>query len=78
MNGGMGIRVGAFASLLVAALALAADTMVVEDWSEAPVGHQGVPPGWAKQGWGHPAYDFTVGEADGPTSKVPLLSRSHS
>ena len=65
MNGGMGIWVGAFASLLVAALALAADTMVVEDWSEAPVGHQGVPPGWAKQGWGHPAYDFTVGEADG-------------
>jgi hypothetical protein len=61
----MSIRVGALASLLVAAPALAADTTVVEDWSEAPVGHQGVPPGWAKQGWGHPAYDFTVAEADG-------------
>jgi hypothetical protein len=65
VKGGIGIRVGALASLLVAASALAADTVVVEDWSEAPVGHQGVPPGWAKQGWGHPAYDFTVAEADG-------------
>jgi hypothetical protein len=65
VKGGLGIRVGALASLLVTALALAADAVVVEDWSNAPVGHQGVPPGWAKQGWGHPAYDFTVVEADG-------------
>jgi hypothetical protein len=61
----MVLWVGALAGILVAALALAADTVVLEDWSEAPVGHQGVPPGWAKQGWGHPAYDFRVAEADG-------------
>jgi hypothetical protein len=52
-------------SALVAALASAADEVVVEDWSAAPVGHRGIPPEWAKQGWGDPAYDFTVVEADG-------------
>jgi hypothetical protein len=61
----MGIRVGALASVLVAALSFAADTVSIEDWSGAPVGHRGVPPGWAKQGWGHPAYDFTVVDVDG-------------
>jgi hypothetical protein len=65
VKAGTGIRVGALAGILVAALALAADVVIVEDWSEAPVGHRGVPPGWAKQGWGSPAYDFTVVEADG-------------
>jgi Protein of unknown function (DUF3047) len=62
---GMGVRVLTLAGVLVAALALAADVVVLEDWSGAPLGHQGIPPGWAKQGWGHPAYDFTVAEADG-------------
>ena len=66
MRHGLGIRIGALAGLLlVAALALAADVVVVEDWSAAPLGHVGVPPGWAKQGWGSPAYDFTVVEQDG-------------
>lgn len=61
----MGIRVGTLASVLVAALALAADVVVVEDWSAAPVGHKGIPPGWEKQAWGNPTYDFTVVERDG-------------
>jgi hypothetical protein len=55
-----------FAGMLAAAVALAADAVVVlEDWSAAPVGHKGIPPDWAKQGWGNPAYDFTVVEQDG-------------
>jgi hypothetical protein len=61
----MRIRIGALASALVAALAFAADTVSIEDWSGAPVGHRGVPPGWAKQSWGHPAYDFTIVDVDG-------------
>jgi hypothetical protein len=65
MRGWSSIRIVAFASALVAAAALAADIVVIEDWSAAPVGHKGVPPDWAKQGWGHPAYDFTVVEQDG-------------
>jgi hypothetical protein len=65
MRGWSSIRIVAFASALVAAAALAADIVVIEDWSAAPVGHKGVPPHWAKQGWGHPAYDFTVVEQDG-------------
>ena len=59
------IRIVTAASALVATLVLAADDVVIEDWSAAPVGHKGVPPEWAKQGWGNPAYDFTVVEADG-------------
>jgi hypothetical protein len=53
---------GAFV-LGLAVLAWAADTFVVEDWSSAPVGHKGIPPGWEKQRWGSPAYDFTVVQA---------------
>jgi Protein of unknown function (DUF3047) len=33
---------------------------VVEDWSRIEVGTRGVPPGWQKQNWGSPKYDFTV------------------
>jgi hypothetical protein len=66
MRGGLGIRIVAFSCMLAATVALAADVAVVlEDWSAAPVGHKGVPPDWAKQGWGNPAYDFTVVEQDG-------------
>jgi hypothetical protein len=65
MGGRSSARILAFVGALVAAAAMAADVVVIEDWSAAPVGHKGVPPDWAKQGWGHPAYDFTVIEQDG-------------
>jgi hypothetical protein len=65
MQGTRGIRRATLASVLVAAVALAVDVVVVEDWSGAPVGHKGIPPGWAKQSWGQPAYDFTVVEEGG-------------
>jgi hypothetical protein len=64
MRRGVSIRGGVLAGILVATLALAAD-VVIEDWSVAPVGHKGIPPGWEKQAWGNPTYDFTVVELDG-------------
>jgi hypothetical protein len=60
--------VARFALLLVlgvAALAWAADVVVVEDWASVPVGTKGIPPGWQKQRWGSPTYDFAVVEQEG-------------
>jgi len=59
------------------ALAWAADTFLVEDWSGAPVGHRGIPPGWQKQRWGSPVYDFVV-EQDGERKVLHLRSRGDS
>jgi hypothetical protein len=47
------------------ALAGAADGVLVEDWSAYPVGTRGRPPGWQRQSWGSPAYDFVIVEDDG-------------
>ena len=77
MKGGLGIRGLMLAGLLVSAVALAADVVVIEDWSAAPIGHKGVPPGWQKQNWGRPTYDFTVVEEDGQRA-VHLKSTSDS
>ena len=33
-------------------------SLVVEDWSEQPTGHVGIPVGWHGQSWGRPKYDF--------------------
>jgi hypothetical protein len=51
--------------LLCATVGWAADQVVVEDWSQAPVGAKGIPPGWKGQNWGSPKYDFTVVQDDG-------------
>jgi hypothetical protein len=51
--------------LLMATVAWAAEQVVIEDWSKAPVGTKGIPPGWQGQKWGSPAYDLTVVENDG-------------
>jgi hypothetical protein len=42
--------------------AAGADGRAVEDWRQAPVGHQGIPPGWKpyETPGGHPRYDFTI------------------
>jgi hypothetical protein len=45
--------------------AWAADQVVVEDWSQAPVGTKGISPGWKGQNWGSPKYDFVVVQDDG-------------
>jgi hypothetical protein len=55
----------AVAVLGLAALAAAADVFVVEDWSKVPIGTKGIPPGWEKQRWGSPSYDFTVEDNQG-------------
>jgi hypothetical protein len=49
----------------VAALAWAQNSFVVEDWASVPVGTRGIPPGWQKQRWGSPNYDFAVVEQEG-------------
>lgn len=48
------------AALLLAAAAVAADRVVIEDWALARVGARGIPPGWKGQNWGSPAYDLAV------------------
>lgn len=56
------------AALLSPGRAWGADSrMPIEDWGAAPVGSQGVPPGWRKHETpgGHPAYDLTVVEDAG-------------
>jgi hypothetical protein len=58
------VLVLALVLLLVAAAAWAADVLI-EDWSKAPVGTKGIPPGWEGQKWGSPAYDFQVVEQEG-------------
>ena len=50
---------------------------VVEDWSKAPVGHKGVPPGWRTQNWGSPKYDFEVVN-DGSARVLRMLSEGDS
>lgn len=51
-------------TLVMAATAGAADQVVVEDWKDK-LGATGIPPGWQKQNWGSPKYDFKVEESDG-------------
>ena len=60
---------------LVAAMAWAADQVVVEDWSRVPVGTRGLPPDWKAQNWGSPTYDFTVVE-DGGQKVVHMVSKN--
>ena len=55
------LLIGLLGTLALALVAAArANPVVVEDWSEAEVGGRGVPPGWQKQNWGNPKYDFTI------------------
>ena len=66
----------------VAALVLAAAegrapaqsaSVVVEDWSQHPVGKKGVPDGWKPQNWGSPKYDFEI-VADGSRKVLHMKS----
>jgi hypothetical protein len=60
--------------LAVAAVAGAADQVVVEDWSAQKVGAKGIPAGWKGQNWGSPTYDMTVVE-DGGRKVLRMVSR---
>jgi len=51
--------------LLVAATALAAASVLIEDWSKNPVGANGIPDGWKGQNWGSPSYNFVIVEDEG-------------
>jgi hypothetical protein len=52
----------------------------VEDWTQAPLGARGVPPGWEKYETprGHPAYDFTVVEDGGRRALALRSADDHS
>jgi hypothetical protein len=63
--------------LLGAALAAAATPVVVEDWSKVEAGTRGIPPGWEKQNWGSPKYEFEV-VSDGATRVLHLKSEDES
>ena len=64
----------AVALVLFATLAVAADQVVIEDWSQAPIGHTGIPPGWKGQQWGSPAYEIKIVE-DGGKKVLHLRSK---
>jgi hypothetical protein len=51
--------------LALAATAWAQGQVVVEDWTQHPVGGKAVPTGWKGQNWGSPKYDFTIVNDDG-------------
>lgn len=64
--------------LIGAAVATAAATLVVvDDWSKVEAGTRGIPPGWEKQNWGSPRYDFEVVN-DGTTRVLHLKSEDDS
>ena len=58
----------------------AGPSVLVEDWSAAPVGSRGVPPGWRRYETpgGHPAYDFTVVEDEGRRALRMKSADDHS
>lgn len=56
---------GLLSLVVAAAMALAADVVVVENWSTQAPGTKGIPPPWQKQRWGSPVYDFTIVEDGG-------------
>ena len=60
----MSLRLAVALVLSLATVAGAAD-VTVEDWSQNPVGHKGLPAGWKGQNWGSPKYDFTIVANDG-------------
>jgi hypothetical protein len=51
--------------LALAALAGAADEVVVENWTRHAIGARGIPGDWKGQSWGSPKYDLTVIDNDG-------------
>jgi hypothetical protein len=55
----------ALAALVTAVVAWAADTVVVADWSQYPVGTKGIPAGWKGGDWGSPKYLFQIVEQEG-------------
>jgi len=75
-----GSRILAGLSVFLLALSAHASTAIlrVEDWSAAPAGTRGIPPGWKSgQKWGSPAYDFVV-EQDGAIKVLRLRSKGDS
>jgi hypothetical protein len=76
----MGRHATALILLITVAAPLAAapaTLVVVEDWSKVEAGTRGIPPGWEKQNWGSPKYEFEV-VSDGATRVLHLKSEDES
>ena len=68
--------VAAWGGLLVAAMALAADVVVIEDWMTDAASRRGIPSGWIGEAFGRRAdYDFTI-EQQGDGRVLHLQSRN--
>jgi hypothetical protein len=52
-------------SLALVPLVFATELVVIEDWFAYPLDSRGIPPGWQRQSWGKPAYDFTIVQDEG-------------
>ncbi len=64
-------------SLLLLTVAVAGDQATIEDWAAMPLGTHGLPPGWQRQSWGAPQYDFTI-VADGERRALHMQSQDEN
>jgi len=52
---------------------IAGEAVLVEDWSEQPLGRVGVPIGWEGRSWGRASYDFKVVETGDAGARRKVL-----
>jgi hypothetical protein len=69
----MRVRLAAVLLLSAVATAGAADQVVIEDWSQYPIGTKGIPGQWKPQQWGSPKYNFSI-VADDTRKVLHMLS----
>ena len=72
-----GLLAAALPAILGAIAFAQSSSVVVEDWTQIPVGTRGIPPGWQGQKWGDPKYDFEVVQ-DGAEKALRLRSNIDS
>jgi Protein of unknown function (DUF3047) len=70
---GLGSAVWAAGTAWHGGVAALPETLVVEDWSEQPLGHAGIPVGWQGQSWGRPKYDFRIVKGTGADDAGKIL-----
>ena len=73
----LAVLIGMGLGIALVAVAAPNTAVLVEDWSKVEVGTRGVPPGWQKQNWGSPKYDFTV-VSESPSRLLRLRSDDDS
>ena len=69
------VALAAASALAAAVVAAQPSSLVIEDWSGAPLQHHGVPPGWQGESWGRRAmFDLTIVD-DGGRRALLMKSR---